>query len=294
MAVPIQSAFDSWSFPTVFTFVLLLTALVYLRGWYHLDQVLPGILSVRKLAAFLSSLAFLWIAIASPLANLDDRLVTIRVLQHILLLAVVPPLLLLGEPAMPFLRGLPRIMISGPLAWGLRRRLAQRFGHFVAHPALCWLAAVVTMAAWHFPVPFQLALHSESWHVVEQGCFLGTAILFWLPVVQPWPSMARWPRWSIPLYLLLGMAGNNVLSAVLAFSDGVLYPAYADSALSLQISPINDQACAGALMWVFGTFVYLVPAVIISVKLLSPAIFEPTQTLPAPTANGETLGPAAM
>ena len=57
----------------------------------------------------------------------------------------------------------------------------------------------------------EFALRSDSWHEIEHACFFVTSILFWWPVIQPWPSMARWPRWSIPLYLFIGMMANDVI-----------------------------------------------------------------------------------
>jgi cytochrome c oxidase assembly factor CtaG len=88
------------------------------------------------------------------------------------------------------------------------------------------------------------------------------------------------------MYLFLAMLANDALSAVLAFSDRVLYPAYAFPVPVLGISPLDDQARAGALMWVFGTFVYLVPAVVISIQMLSPACWQrPEQMRIAMGAN---------
>ena len=97
-----------------------------------------------------------------------------------------------------------------------------------------------------------------------------TGLLFWWPVVQPWPSIARWPRWSTPLYLFLATLPCDALSAFLAFCDRVVYRSYAAGHLA-GVSPLRDQEFAGALMWVCITFIYLVPAVVITIQLLSPA-----------------------
>jgi cytochrome c oxidase assembly factor CtaG len=66
------------------------------------------------------------------------------------------------------------------------------------------------------------------------------------------------------------MMANDALSAFLAFCDRVLYPSYASASPLFAISPLDDQALAGALMWVFGSFVYLIPAVAITLQMLSP------------------------
>src|SRR5260370_702128 len=91
----------------------------------------------------------------------------------------------------------------------------------------------------------------------------------WWPVVQPWPNVARWPRWSIVLYLFFATLPCDALSAFLTFCDRVVYPCYLSGNRHFGISPLQDQEYAGALMWVCVTFVYLVPAVLITTQLLS-------------------------
>jgi cytochrome c oxidase assembly factor CtaG len=272
MPSEIQAALASWSLPVPVTVSLVLAAFVYARGWLHLNRAFPGVFPRWRLAAFMSGLFALWIAVGSPLEAFDDELLSIHMVQHILLMAVAPPLILLGAPALPLLHGLPKRFVRRALGPVLRWRPVQYLGRVLMHPAFCWLAATAALIGWHLPAAFEFALRSDSWHEVEHACFFTTSLLFWWPVVQPWPSVARWPQWSIPLYLFLGVLANDVLSAVLALWDRVLYPSYASPVPRLfNVSPLDDQAFAGALMWVFGTFVYLVPAVIITIQILSPS-----------------------
>src|SRR5208337_1163236 len=177
-----------------------------------------------------------------------------HMLQHMLLMMVVPPLILLGNPEIPLLRGLPRWAsepVVGPL---LRSRPARRIGYGLTHPVVCWLAMALVMIGWHLPAAYELALHSPPWHEFEHICFLFASTLFWWPVVQPWPSRARWPRWTMPIYLLLADFVNSVLSAFLIFCDRVLYPSYRTVPRLWGISPLNDQVAAGAFMWGIGSF----------------------------------------
>jgi len=88
-------------------------------------------------------------------------------------------------------------------------------------------------------------------------------------VIQPWQK-ARWSRWSIPVYLFLATLPCDVLSAYLTFCDDVVYAPYLGASRALNASALQDQQVAGALMWVFITFVYLFPAVVITVQILSP------------------------
>jgi putative membrane protein len=270
MSPAIQTVLQSWVLPVPVTLFLVIMALVYLRGWSRLHGLLPNVISVWQLAAFMSGLFALWIAVGSPLAAFDDELLSIHMIQHILLMAVAPPLILLGAPALPLLHGLPQMFVRSGLGPVLRWPPVQWVGHTLTHPIFCWVAATVALIGWHTPTAFEFALRSDFLHEIEHACFFVTSILFWWPVIQPWPSVARWPRWSIPLYLFIGMMANDALSAFLAFCDRVLYASYASASPLFAISPLDDQALAGALMWVFGSFVYLIPAVVITLQILSP------------------------
>jgi putative membrane protein len=270
MSPAAQAALQSWSLPVPVTCVLVLAAIAYSRGWVHLRNVLPDLFPVWRLIAFLSGLVSLWIAVASPLAAFDDELLLVHMVQHILLMAVAPPLILLGSPSHPLLHGLPQRVVRSTLGPILRLPPLQWLGRGLTQPPFCWLVATSTLIAWHFPAAFEFALRSETWHEVEHGCFFTASILFWWPVLQPWPSVAKWPRWSIPLYLFLGMLANDAVSAFLAFCDRVIYPSYGTASGLFDLSPLEDQAIAGTLMWVSGTFVYLVPAVVITVQTLTP------------------------
>jgi cytochrome c oxidase assembly factor CtaG len=269
MSVAIKTAFDSWALPLPVTLALLLITCVYLRGWLHLRKAFPHMISVAQFAAFISGVSALWLAIGSPVNALDDELLTFHMVQHLLLMAVAPPLILLGAPIMPLLHGLPQRFVRGALGPIFRQRAVQWGEGFVTHPVFCLLAASLAVIAWHYPPLFELGLKSSWWHEVEHACFLTTGLLFWWPVVQPWPSVARWPRWSTPLYLFLATLPCDALSAFLAFCDRVVYLPYAAGPQLAGVSPLGDQEFAGALMWVCITFIYLIPAVVVTIQLLS-------------------------
>jgi cytochrome c oxidase assembly factor CtaG len=180
----------------------------------------------------------------------------------------VPPLLWLGAPTLPLLRGLPRPVLQYGLSSLLACTVLQRLGHFLTHPCVCLLAFTASTIAWHVPGLYELALRSAFWHEVQHVCFLSTALLFWWPVVQPWPSRLRWPRWAMILYLLLADMQNTVLSAFLIFSERILYPTYAVVPRLWGISGLDDQAAAGAIMWVPGSVLFLVPVSVLAIRWL--------------------------
>jgi putative membrane protein len=252
------------------TLALILVEFVYLRGWYRLRNAIPHLLSVWRLAAFSCGLVALWAVVASPLGTMDHHLLTAHMAQHLLLMTVSAPLILLGAPIIVMLNGLPKPfggVVSGPL---LRCSPVQTFGHIVTHPLFCWFTGAVTVIAWHTPALFELGMGSARWHEVEYACFFAAGILFWWPVVQPWPSLATWSTWGVPLYLFLATLPCDALSAFLTFCGRVVYPHYLSVHPLFNISPLGDQECAGALMWVWVTFVYLAPAVVVTIQTLSP------------------------
>lgn len=282
MSTEAQSILKEWSPPLIINMAIFLTGLLYLRGWLSLRRSSHDLFAPLRLAAFLAGLFSLWIAIGSPLAAFDEASLTVHMVQHILLMLVIPPFVLLGEPSLPLLHGLPQSFVRTVLGPLLRWAPMQSLGKFITHPLVCWILAAVAVIGWHAPYAFELALRSNAWHEVEHACFLTTSLLFWWPVVQPFPSEARWPRWSMPLYLFLGTLPGGALGAFLAFSDRVLYPSYNEAPSLFGITPLHDQVFAGALMWVFGLFVCMVPAVFITLKLLSPPLIEPTSSISPP------------
>jgi putative membrane protein len=265
-----EALLPSWSPPVAVDASLCLAILIYARGWTRLHAAFPKLISVWRLAAYLAGVAGIWLAIGSPLEAFDDVSLTAHMVQHLLLMSFSPPLILLSWPALPLLRGLPQWMIRlvvGPVS---RSAFFKSLAGAVMHPAVCWLAAALALVGWHLPGVFDRALRWDWLHDLEHMSFLATGLLFWWPVVQPWPSTNRWPRWSIPLYLFCATLPCDVLSAFLAFCDRVVYVSYLSGPSTLGISALQDQECAAALMWVTVTLVLLVPAVLVTMEILSP------------------------
>jgi len=211
---------------------------------------------------------------------LDEELLSVHMVQHMLLSVVVAPLILLGAPALPLLYAIPgRLMLNGGVARLLRSSWVRALGRVLARPAICWSVAIVVFIGWHVPPLFQLGLRSEGWHAVEHASFLASSLMFWWPVVQPWPSTPKWPRWSVPLYLFAATLPCDGLSAFLAFSDRVVYSAYLSAPRHFGLSALQDQECAGALMWLCVTIAYVIPAAIVTTKLLSAPTENPARPL---------------
>ncbi|MGH7925858.1 MAG: cytochrome c oxidase assembly protein [Candidatus Binatus sp.] len=266
----VQTAFDSWTPPVAMIATLLVTAAIYARGFARLQRQMPRRFPAWRLASFMAGIAALFIAIASPLEALDDLLLQIHMTQHLLLMLVAPTFLLAGAPAIALVRGLPPRVAKAAVGPLLRSSVVRRLFAWLTEPLVCWIAFVVATWGWHLPATFQLALRSDGWHVVEHACFFTTALMFWFPVIQPWPSAERWPRWAMLPYLLLADGQNTILSALFMFSNRLIYPFYAAAPRVAGFTPLGDQIVAGAIMWVPGSLFYLVPAALIMFQMLAP------------------------
>jgi cytochrome c oxidase assembly factor CtaG len=265
-----QAILQSWSNPRAVDLALCVTALIYARGWFRLRSMFPRLILLWRLVAFLAGIVSVWIAIGSPLNAFDDALLTVHMLQHLLLMSIAPPLILLGAPQLPMLHGLPQSFARSVVSPILRWNPVKQLGHRITHPVVCWLSAALALIGWHIPAVFELALRWNWVHELEHACFLSAGFLFWWPVIQPWPSTARWPRWSVPLYLFCATLPCDALSAFLVFCDRVVYSPYLSAPRVFAISPLADQQAAAALMWVSVTIILLVPAVLVTLQILAP------------------------
>jgi putative membrane protein len=251
---------------------LVLVSLLYVRSWRRMQRASVSAIPGWRLASFLFGMSLVWAALGSPLVAYDHDLLTVHMIQHLLLMTFAPALILLGEPLLAFWHGLPRFgkIVLGPL---FRRPLVQLFGRAISRPALCWIVSASTLMGWHVPALFTLGMHSEVWHCVEQASFLAAGFLFWLPVIQPRLGVSLAPQWSTLLYLFLATLPCDILSGFLLFSDRVAYPMYFSMPRHFGYSVLEDQQCAATLMWTCVTLVYLIPAAILSTRLLSPRSF---------------------
>ena len=265
----------AWSWPVLPLIGILLTTAIYLRGWVLARRTRPEELPGWRAMCFCSGMLAIWLAIASPIDALDDFLLTANMIQHFILMSVAPPLLVLGAPTVPMLRGLPRWVIKGPLHPLFASRGMQSVFHTLSHPVLIWLAMNGAYLGWHVPAAFEATFRSENVHQTEHMCFLLTNIAFWWVVLQPWPTKPRWPAWAAIPFLLTSDLVNTMISALLTFSGKVLYPSYAAAPRVSELSALQDQVAAGSEMWILNSLVFLVPAVAITMQVLAPKRLRP-------------------
>jgi cytochrome c oxidase assembly factor CtaG/polyferredoxin len=252
-----------WSIDLWLLLPLCAVALAYARG-------LRGLVGRRGFPSwrpwcFAAGVFVLLVALVSPVDSLGHLLLSFHMLQHWLLMMVAVPLLLLGSAGMVVLRGLPSRLRRGALGPFLASPLCRRMLRTVVHPIFGWTALLVVTAAWHVPALYQAALQRDWIHRLEHASFILAAVLFWYPLVAPWPSRRVWPSAAFIAYVLAADLQNTVFAAILTFSERVLYPVYEPTAAVLGWSPLRDQQLAGAIMWT-GTQLIMLPVAVLFVR----------------------------
>jgi cytochrome c oxidase assembly factor CtaG len=208
-------------------------------------------------ALFASALLVVALALASPLDGLAESRLWAHMLQHVLLMLVAPPLLLLAAPWSWFWRPLPRRAkrsVARAVVTGPRLAPLRAVAHALAVPLVAWLAFNLDMALWHVPALYDVTVRSAPVHYVEHVSFLVLGLLFWGVALDSPPFRSRLDLPGRIAYVTAGAIASWILAVVLAVDPHPLYAAYAHPHGSL--SPVADQQLASGVMWGPGSIPY--------------------------------------
>jgi cytochrome c oxidase assembly factor CtaG len=261
--------------------VLLLAATLFSLGWWRLRQV-PSRRFARgwRLAAYLSGLALLGLALLSPIDTLASYLLSMHMVQHLLLIMLAPAFLLIANPLAFTLWGMPaglRHRAGGLLRSGswLRRALKT-----TTSPGVVWIALVVILVGWHDPRAYDAALRSEIVHNLEHLTFFGVAMLFWWHVTGAGPRLHGSVSAGIRIALLLATIPITMgIGIVIALSTGPIYLNYLTVPRVLGLSVMEDQRLAGAIMWIPGSMMLILAALILLARIMSAEESKPPMPL---------------
>ncbi|MDX6424305.1 MAG: putative rane protein, partial [Gaiellaceae bacterium] len=207
-------------------------------------------------ALFAAGLAALFVAFAPPLATFDGELFWVHMTQHVLLLAVAPPLILLGRPWSTIGRALP-LAVRRPAARGVTRARMLTSAPF----ALVVFSG--TLVIWHVPLLYDATLRFSGVHVLEHALFLTTGLLFWSQLIDTPPFRSRLDDPGRALYAAAGTAAGSALGLVLALASTPLYADYAElRSRPGGISALADQHLAAGIMLVPGSVPFLAACVV--------------------------------
>ena len=216
----------------------------------------------RQAACFYCGLLVLYVALDSPVAAYDNRLFSVHMTQHVLLMMVAPPLIVLGRPWLP---------IWQPLSLDTRRSIARQLarsgwaaplrktGRFVVRPVPTWLLANGTMVVWHVPALYDATVRNVLVHDLEHFLFFFTSLLLWLQLIDSPPFHSRLDHFRRAVYGVATLAVGWILAIVLALAPTPLYGAYADLAgRPGGLSALGDQELGAGVLWVPGSITLLV------------------------------------
>ena len=212
-----------------------------------------------RTAWFLLGVAALAVALLSPIHELGHVFLWVHMVQHLLIMMVAAPLLALGAPVTLALAAASPPTRARVLLPALRSRPAAILGH----PLLSWSLFVAVLVGTHFSPLYELALERPAAHAIEHALYLGSALLFWWPVVGADPAPGRLSH-PLRLVYVVGAGPPNTIVALAIYSAGeILYPAYARVERTWGPGPLDDQRLGAVLMWLVGDLLLLVAAILV-------------------------------
>ena len=249
-AAPDAAAFAlGWSFDLTIWLPLVLAAAAYLWAVRRIDAAHPASPVPRdRPVFFLLGLAAIAVALQSGIERYDTTLFSVHMVQHVILIFLAAPAIVLAAPITLLLRvATPEVRRERILPV-----LHSRVVRFLGHPLVAWLLFTGVMWGTHFSPLFDAALENVWLHDLEHVLYLGSAILFWWPMVGRDPSPWRMGHPARLLFMFMQMPFNSFLGVAILFSGTVLYPHYATTGRPWGPTPLEDQQAAGALMWGLG------------------------------------------
>jgi putative membrane protein len=232
-----------------------------LRSRFPGSEPVPG----KKVASFTAALALMFLALQGPLHELSDFfLFSAHMVQHLVLILVMPPFLLYGLPDW-MLRPAIRVRPIGALA------------RLITFPIVAFALNNTIFLAWHFPGPYDLMMRNHDVHVAMHLMIMVTGTIMWWPVMSPLKEL---PRIAPPLqmiYLFVLGIPMMISAALITFSKEELYRWYVEAPRLFAISPLDDQRLGGVIMWVPGGLMLWVAITVVYFRWTVPEVTEDEQ-----------------
>jgi cytochrome c oxidase assembly factor CtaG len=258
-AAPGPAQLLGWQLDPVVLILLVAAGTLYGAGALRARGGWPA----QRSAAFLAGLLALALALMSGIDAYSERLLSVHMAQHLLLMLAAPVLLLWGAPVRLALAAGPR-SARRVISALLHRRVVRS----LLHPALGLAVLAAVTLGTHLTPLYEVALRHPALHALEHAAYLWAGLLFLAPLLGSDPL----PRRPSPLarfaLLMAAMVVMAVPGALLAFTSTVRYPFYAAASRSLHVSALSDQHLAGAVMWIGGGLAIFTLAAIVAMQAL--------------------------
>jgi putative membrane protein len=248
----------AWSFEPSVLLGVALAAWIYIEGLRELARRgrLARSVTPWHVAGFASGLLCILLGLISPIDTLSNQLLTAHMVQHLLLLMIAPPLLLLGKPIPVLLVGAPHALVRSIARAHARMPWFHALTRLLTRPFFAWPLYVGTMLIWHLPVFYDAALNNVTVHLFEHMCFLVTGLIFWSVVIQPFPGPHRLAYGWRFLFVFAAMLSDTVLGSLFILAGSPIYSFYAALPRLWDLSVLDDQSLAGNVMLIGGDLVF--------------------------------------
>jgi putative membrane protein len=291
-AAPATPGFWDWSFDPPSVLVIGLAVLYWLGSRRTVTPARNAAAQRRRSAAFYTALLVLAIALASPLDKLSEDLFWAHMVQHVLLMLVAAPLVVIARPWVRLWRSLPlagRRWLARALVHGRRAAPLRTISRTLGSPAAGLVLFSAVLLGWHLPVLFDATLSSSALHALEHTLFFTAAVLLFKQVISSAPLRATMNDTQRLLYVVAAMTVSWILAVVLAIAPSALYPHYAHLASRPGgISALADQQLAAGVMWVPGSITFVIIIFVYVHRWLAPqnAAVPSASTRPPRLASG--------
>ena len=272
---------SQWTVDPAVVIILLLAFLYWLGSRRTITPERTRRTQTVRASCFYLALLILLLALASPIDTISQQLFWVHMVQHVMLIMIAAPLIVLARPWIRVWRALPlgsRRSLAHSLGQGGRLSPLARLSGFLGRPAPSFVVFSVVLLGWHLPFMFDSTLHSSALHALEHTLFFGTALMFWKQVIPSAPLHISLAPAERVVYLIGAMIVSWALAVVLALSTHPLYSYYTHlPGRPGGISAITDQQLASGIMWVPGSVTFVIVMFVYIHRWLMP---------PAPAASG--------
>ncbi len=260
----------SWDLRLEILAPLAVLGALHFAGWLRLRRRSHGrFANGWRLTSYTAGILVLALALLSPIEVVSAQLFSVHMAQHLLLVMIAPPLLLLANPFPTFLWALPADLRVAVAAAFRPRRALTRIVRKATGPGVAWPLYLLIFFGWHDSSAYSLALRFESVHELEHISFLGAAMLFWWHVTGATPGIhPKLALWMRAGYVLAMIPPNMLLGVALSFAETPVYPYYQTVPRLYGLSVMDDQIWGGLIMWIPGSMMYVIAALALLARLL--------------------------
>lgn len=231
-------------------------AVPYAAGMLRMGARRVQILGCWRAPSFFGGLLVLFLALMSPLDAVADDLFSAHMLQHMLLLLVIPPMLVYGRPVITWLWAFD-VGARGAVVRGWKRSGLDAVFDFLMRPLCVWILLSAALFYWHLPGPYDAAVRHEWLHDLEHLSFLAFSLAFWTIVIEPYGRRRALGYGATVVFVVSSGFVMSLIGAVLTFATTPLYAVHLHTTQAYGLTPLEDQQLAGIIMWIPSNLVHV-------------------------------------